>query len=69
MAKHELDADREAGLAGPVPLSRDSEVRPTQDLIATAAVLSAFGFVVGPFVYLRHEMVWDYYTPPAHDHQ
>lgn len=26
---------------------------------ATAAVLSAFGFVLGPFVYLGHEMAWD----------
>jgi uncharacterized membrane protein len=30
--------------------------------IATAAGLSAFAFVVGPFVYLGHEKVWDYYT-------
>jgi uncharacterized membrane protein len=29
--------------------------------LATAAGLSAFGFVVGPFVYLGHEKVWDYY--------
>jgi uncharacterized membrane protein len=27
--------------------------------LATAAGLSAFGFVVGPFVYLGHEMMWD----------
>ena len=33
----------------------------TSDL-ATAAVLTAFGFVVGPFVYLGHEMAWDYFT-------
>jgi uncharacterized membrane protein len=32
--------------------------------LATAAGLSAFGFVVGPFVYLGHEMVWDYYGSP-----
>jgi len=32
--------------------------------LATAAILSAFGFVVGPFVYLGHEMVWDHYAPP-----
>jgi uncharacterized membrane protein len=32
--------------------------------VATAAVLSAFGFVVGPFVYLGHEMAWDYYGAP-----
>jgi uncharacterized membrane protein len=31
--------------------------------IATAAGLSAFGFVVGPFVYLGHEKAWDYYIP------
>ena len=29
--------------------------------IATAAGLSAFGFVVGPFVYYGHEKAWDYY--------
>ena len=28
---------------------------------ATAAALSAFGFVAGPFVYLGHEMLWDRY--------
>jgi uncharacterized membrane protein len=32
--------------------------------LATAAGLSAFAFVVGPFVYLGHEKVWDYYGPP-----
>jgi uncharacterized membrane protein len=32
--------------------------------VATAAGLSAFGFVVGPFVYLGHEKLWDYYTSP-----
>ncbi|WP_158921999.1 DUF2061 domain-containing protein [Acidisphaera sp. S103] len=31
---------------------------------ATAAGLSAFGLVVGPFVYLGHEMAWDYYGSP-----
>jgi hypothetical protein len=31
---------------------------------ATAAALTAFGFVVGPFVYLGHEMLWDHYTAP-----
>jgi uncharacterized membrane protein len=30
---------------------------------ATAVVLSAFGFFVGPFVYFGHEKVWDYYWP------
>jgi len=33
--------------------------------IATAAGLSAFGFVVGPFVYFGHERVWDYFSAPA----
>jgi uncharacterized membrane protein len=28
---------------------------------ATAVALSAFGFVLGPFVYLGHEMAWDHY--------
>jgi uncharacterized membrane protein len=32
--------------------------------LAIAAGLSAFGFVVGPFVYLGHEKVWDYYGSP-----
>jgi uncharacterized membrane protein len=32
--------------------------------VATAAGLSAFAFVVGPFVYLGHEKLWDYYTLP-----
>ena len=31
---------------------------------ATAAILSSFGFVVGPFVYFGHEKLWDYYSPP-----
>jgi hypothetical protein len=26
--------------------------------------LSASGFILGPFVYLGHEMAWDHYTPP-----
>ena len=29
--------------------------------LATAAALSAFGFVVTPFVYFGHELAWDYY--------
>ena len=42
--------------------------------IATAVGLSAFAVVVGPFVYLGHEMLWDRYgwsderpdpTPPT----
>jgi uncharacterized membrane protein len=32
--------------------------------LAIAAGLSAFGFVIGPFVYLGHEMAWDYYASP-----
>ena len=31
---------------------------------ATAAALTAFGFVLGPFVYLGHEVLWDYYSAP-----
>jgi uncharacterized membrane protein len=33
--------------------------------LATAAGLSAFGFVLGPFVYFGHEWLWDHYDPPA----
>ncbi|HKN26853.1 MAG TPA: DUF2061 domain-containing protein [Roseiarcus sp.] len=29
--------------------------------VATAATLSAFGFVLGPFVYFGHEKAWEYY--------
>lgn len=36
--------------------------------LATAAGLSAFGFVVGPFIYLGHEMAWDYYGSPRARH-
>jgi uncharacterized membrane protein len=32
--------------------------------LARAAKLSAIGFVIGPFVYLGHERVWDYYGLP-----
>jgi uncharacterized membrane protein len=32
---------------------------------ATAVALTAFGFVAGPFVYLGHEMVWDWYSTPG----
>ena len=31
--------------------------------LATAAGLSAFGFVVGPFVYFGHEKLWDKFFP------
>ena len=33
--------------------------------LVTAAGLSASGFILGPFVYLGHEKVWDYYGSPA----
>jgi uncharacterized membrane protein len=33
--------------------------------VVAAAGLSAFAFVVGPFVYLAHERAWDYYAPPG----
>lgn len=32
--------------------------------LATAVLLSASGFVLGPFVYLGHEMAWDRYGAP-----
>jgi uncharacterized membrane protein len=32
--------------------------------LATAAALSAFGFVVSPFAYFGHEMAWDYFGSP-----
>jgi uncharacterized membrane protein len=34
---------------------------------ATAAILTSFGFVVGPFVYFGHEKLWDYYSPPPEE--
>jgi uncharacterized membrane protein len=33
--------------------------------LATAALLSASGFILGPFVYFGHEMAWDYYGSPG----
>jgi uncharacterized membrane protein len=33
--------------------------------LVTAVGLSASGFILGPFVYLGHEMVWDRYGSPA----
>jgi hypothetical protein len=33
--------------------------------VVTAVGLSAFAFVVGPFVYLGHEKAWDYWGPPG----
>ena len=35
--------------------------------VVTAAGLSAFAFVVGPFVYLGHEKLWEYYGSPGED--
>jgi len=35
--------------------------------VITAAGLSAFAFFVGPFVYLGHEKLWNYYGPTATD--
>jgi uncharacterized membrane protein len=35
--------------------------------VATAVGLSAFAFVVGPFVYIGHEKAWDYFSAPAAD--
>lgn len=32
--------------------------------LATAAGLSAVGFVAGPFVYFAHEKAWDYFASP-----
>jgi uncharacterized membrane protein len=32
--------------------------------LATAATLSASGFILGPFVYFGHERLWDYYGSP-----
>ncbi len=33
--------------------------------VATAVGLSAFAFVVGPFVYIGHEKAWDRFSAPA----
>lgn len=33
--------------------------------LATAATLSASGFILGPFVYFGHERLWEYYGAPA----
>ena len=33
--------------------------------LLTAVTLSASGFILGPFVYLGHEMAWDYYGSPG----
>jgi uncharacterized membrane protein len=37
--------------------------------VATAAGLSAFAFFVGPFVYMGHEKLWDYYYPEQNNEQ
>jgi uncharacterized membrane protein len=31
--------------------------------VASAVLLSATGFVLGPFVYYGHEKAWDYFNP------
>jgi uncharacterized membrane protein len=36
--------------------------------LATAAMLSAFGLVVSPFIYFGHEMAWNYYGSPNARH-
>ena len=33
--------------------------------VASAALLSATGFVLGPFVYYGHEKAWEYFGPPT----
>jgi uncharacterized membrane protein len=33
--------------------------------LATAVVLSASGFILGPFVYYGHEKLWEYYGSPG----
>ena len=33
--------------------------------LATAAALSASGFILGPFVYFGHERLWEYYGSPG----
>jgi uncharacterized membrane protein len=33
--------------------------------VASAALLSATGFVLGPFVYFGHEKAWEYFAPQA----
>jgi uncharacterized membrane protein len=33
--------------------------------VVTALGLSAFGFVLGPFVYFAHEKAWDHFTAPT----
>ena len=33
--------------------------------LATAATLSASGFILGPFVYFGHEWLWDHYGSPG----
>ncbi len=35
--------------------------------LATAAILTAPRLVLGPFVYLGHEKLWDYFSPPGDD--
>jgi hypothetical protein len=35
--------------------------------LATAVGLTAVGFVLGPFVYLGHEMAWEKFGASRHD--
>jgi uncharacterized membrane protein len=35
--------------------------------VTTAVALSAFAFVVGPFVYLGHEKAWERFGAPGED--
>ena len=44
--------------------SRPSLVRCLAADAATAAALTVPGFVLGPFVYVGHEKLWEYYAAP-----
>ena len=35
--------------------------------VGSALILSASGFILGPFVYFGHEKAWDYFTRPSQD--
>jgi uncharacterized membrane protein len=32
--------------------------------VGSALILSASGFILGPFVYFGHEKAWDYFSKP-----
>src|SRR5260221_639709 len=51
-------------IGGAVVLAPKHLLRPVVGAVAPAVGLSAFAFVVGPFVYLGHEKLWDYYGSP-----